>query len=78
MIWNGVKSNCSLAELEWKRQGAGNLCDWDGQVRWFADYVKANPDILAVRNVKTWHEALKAVAKINEDLAEWLGLRGFI
>jgi hypothetical protein len=56
---NSAKSNWLLVDLGWELHPAGALSEWDGQIHWFMNYVKLNPDTLKDRYIDQWFKAAK-------------------
>ncbi|MFN8475849.1 MAG: HNH endonuclease domain-containing protein [Anaerolineae bacterium] len=57
-LTNSAKSNWTLEELEWQLLPPGDLTQWDGMAGWFLRHVEAHPEVLKIRYVKQWYDAL--------------------
>jgi hypothetical protein len=59
MMRNSAKANFTLEELGWMLYPPGKIDDWDGQLKWFMDFVKEQPEYLKVPYIKEWYGATK-------------------
>jgi hypothetical protein len=57
MARNSAKMNWTLAELGWSLQEPGNFKEWDGLIRWFLEYTKYRPKLIAGASLRQWHRA---------------------
>lgn len=54
---NSAKSNWLLEELGWQLHPAGDLKEWDGQIKWFVNYADDYPEVLEEKYVNSWYRA---------------------
>ena len=54
---NSAKSNWMLEDLGWELHPQGDINVWDGQIKWFVDYVNSNLGILDDNYIKSWYKA---------------------
>ena len=52
---NSAKSNRLIEELGWRLFPAGDPGDWDGLTGWCLQFLSLNPQHLADRYIKSWH-----------------------
>ena len=54
---NSAKSNWLMEELGWTIFDPGTLSEWDGQTKWFVNYVDQHIELLNDNYLKSWHKA---------------------
>jgi len=64
MLTNGIKSNWTLEQLQWKLLSPGDLTDWDGMINWFVQQVKADESLLLDGYIKNWFGAAKEILNL--------------
>lgn len=60
MARNSAKMNWTLDELGWTLRPPGRIEDWDGQMRWFAEFADRNPRCLESASMRQWRAAALA------------------
>lgn len=59
MIRNSQKAHYTLEELGWELHAPRNIKKWDGMSKWFLEYVDDNSELLEIKYIKDWYNALK-------------------
>jgi len=57
MLKNSIKSNWTLDEMEWMIHPPGDINEWDGNIRWFLEYVDEHRTVMEDNYVKKWYNA---------------------
>jgi hypothetical protein len=57
MLRNSAKSNWTLEELGWTLLPPGDFSQWDGNTRWFLEYVNQDRSQLEDKQIKRWYNA---------------------
>jgi hypothetical protein len=55
MLHNSIKSNWTLAQLQWKLYDAGRFEDWDGLTGLFVKLVEKNDELLKDSYIRRWY-----------------------
>jgi hypothetical protein len=56
MLHNSIKSNWTLAQLQWKLYDAGRFEDWDGLTGLFVKLVEQNDELLKDSYIRRWYK----------------------
>jgi hypothetical protein len=54
---NNAKSNFTLEELGWRLYPPGEIEEWDGQINWFMNFIKRQPEFLKQSYIKSWFDS---------------------
>lgn len=60
-VRNQAKLSARIEEIGWQIYPPGKLSDWDGGVRWFAEYVGNRQNLMENKLVKYWYDACQRV-----------------
>ena len=61
---NSAKSNWLLEELGWFLLPEGDICQWDGLLSWFTEFISCYPEHLSDPYISTWHKASLACTRV--------------
>jgi hypothetical protein len=56
MLHNSIKSNWTLAQLQWELYDAGNYDEWDGLTELFIELVKKDIELLQDSYIERWYK----------------------
>lgn len=56
MLHNSIKSNWTLAQLNWKLYDAGNYKEYDGLTALFVKLIEADKELLSDAYIKRWYK----------------------
>ena len=57
MLTNSIKSNWTLAQLQWELLPKGDMAQWDGMMSWFIEQASRDHSVFENSYIKRWHSA---------------------
>jgi hypothetical protein len=56
MLHNSIKSNWTLAQLQWRLYDPGNYEEWDGLTELFIELVEKDVELLKDSYIERWYK----------------------